>query len=104
MGYKRSIILFLFLAFGLFTPAYGEHEVSLKTVRLERDIGIEEVKSGSDRLKKDRAKVRHFESNFNEQNSLEISQLKNRSFKEDFLHLHLGSIRFQVKSNGEWIR
>ena len=106
MEYIKSIIFFLVLVVIPlpFAHADGEQEVVLRTVLLERDTQIEGVISGSEKLKKERFKARNFEFKFDKQSPLEISKFKDRSLKEEFLHFHLGSIRFQIKTNGEWIR
>jgi len=76
----------------------------VKYLVLDKDPKIEVMKSRPDLLKNELLKPRSLHLKFNEPSTLEINKFERELKKEEFLYFHLGSIRFHIKTNGEWIR
>ena len=106
MEYIRSIIFFLVLVVIPlpFAHSAGEQVLEVKYLVLDKNVKIEVVKSRPDWFKNELLKPRNLHLKFNEPSALEINKFERESQKEEFLYFHLGSTRFHIKTNGEWIR
>ena len=106
MEYIRSIIFFLVLVVIQLPLAnsWGEQIFDVKYLVLNKDPKIEVVKSRPDLLKNELLKPRNLHLKFNKPRALEINTFERELKREEFLHFHVGSIRFHIKTNGEWIR